>query len=492
MTSVRVEITQGGISFPLNRGMNNVSLRERSALITISGTDAPILFDDVPLELQQIAGHVRVSSIDLSNRPGIHRVTVRALVGSLDYDFTTTTNKATWQEIEDMVAAVRLYALGPSRPFLYLGSGSEQQLQSIEQLVFWLQSRFGEIRLLSRSIDRAPAAKTQPRLRTSARAHHMDLRATAALLRERPSLMEKGDGGPIVLDGASYWPALIRSKSTEATIPQNEHRQLRTLLGQILAACDAASSLAPEATTYAPKLRELLRLRTLSAPAIGVADATPSLTESAIERRDPRYRRLRQLFLEYQSQFSHLSSSANIRAGLRDVWEIYQLFVAYMVGCAFGLKCSSRAASMRTRDQQGASMTGNGLLLFYDAQVPSQYLTSWRSSSERPAYERPDIVLIDEVSRRAIVLDTKFSVGDDGRCRSEHVFEMQGYLNSYGISSGGIVFPGDPHAGSVVSDGANSIAEIPFRASTLASSAAGLADLREKLEPLWTACSTST
>jgi hypothetical protein len=471
--------------------MNDVSLQERNALISISGTDALVFLNEQPLELQQIAGQVRVASIDLRNRPGIHRITVRTAVGSFDYDFATTTHKATWQEIEEMVAAVRLYALGPNRPFLYLSSGGERQLESVQQLILWLQSRLNEMQQLSRSIDRAPAAKTQPRLRTSARAHNMDLRATATLLRERPSLMEKGDGGPIMLDGTSYWPALIRAKSAEATIPQNEHRQLRTLLKQALVACNTAASLLPEARTYVPKLSELLRLRTLSVSAIGVADAAPSLRESVIELRDPRYKRLRHLFLEYQGQFSHLNSSDNIRAGLRDVWEIYQSFVAYMVGCAFGLKPTSRDTSLRKRDHKGASMSGDGLLLFYDAQVPSQYLASWRSASERPAYERPDIVLIEEASRRAIVLDTKFSVGNDGRCRSEHVFEMQGYLNSYGISQGGIIFPGDPHTGRVVSNGSYSIAEIPLRASTFTSSAETLADLRKKLESLWTVRSTS-
>lgn len=487
MRGIVVEILQGGDSARLSPGSNGITFAEGNALLSVSGTSAPILINDAPLSLQTIGGGVRVGTLDLLNRPGLHRISILSRVGSIDYDFATATAKAAWAEVETMVEATRLYSLGAGRPFLYLGTDGAQRADSFEQILFWLRDRWRELSQLTTSIDKAPAARTQPRLRTASRARGIDLRATAALLRERPTLMEEAINGGIVLEAKRYWPSLVRVRSIEASIPQLEHRQLQTLLTRLLSFCRSVAPVIPEADDFIPKLLGLLRLKTFGIHLLGPGDAYPQVTESAVERRDSRYRRLRQLEREFQLAFLHLKDPvASIRVGLKDVWEIYQAFVAHTIGRALDLDYVSDSGDLRVRDAQGASMHGHGLRLFYDSQVPNKYLPSWRAASGRPAFERPDIVIIDEAQGKALVLDVKFSVGDDGQCRSAHLFEMQGYLNSYGLRTAGIVFPGQPSAARNNSDGNFTLAEIPLRASALLeASGASLGPLRDRLDSLW-------
>lgn len=487
MREVVVAILQCGKSSQLAPGPNSVTFAEGDALLSVSGTEAAVLLNDEPLAIQNVGTDVRIGALDFLNRPGLHRISIKSRVGSIDFDFATTTAKAAWSEVEAMVEATRLYSLGVGRPFLYLGADGLQRAESLEQVLFWIRDRWQELSQLAISIDKAPAARTLPRLRTASRARGMDLRATAALLRERPALLEEAVNGGITLDDKRYWPSLVRVRTPEASIPQVEHRQLRTLLTNLLSICHSLAPVLPEASAFVPGLAGLVRLRTLGIHLAGPGSAYPQALESQVERRDPRYRRLRHLEREFQLKFSHLKDPAiSIRAGLRDVWEIYQAFVAHTIGRALDLEYVSSRGDLRARDSHGVSMRGHGLQLFYDTQLVREHLPSWRSASIRPAFERPDIVVIDEVQGKALVLDVKFSVGADGQCRSEHLFEMQGYLNSYGLRTAGIVFPAQPSAAREISNGRYLLAEVPLRAdAVLSSSSASLATLRSRLDLLW-------
>ena len=487
MRDLVVEVLQDATSVRLLEGTNSAIFREGVALLSVAGSNASVALNDAPIELQSTGSDVRVGALDFSNRPGLHRISVISPAGKRDFDFATATAKATWLEVEAMVKATRLYTLGIGKPFLYLGADGTQVADSLEDIVLWLNDRLSELATLAKLIDRAPAARMQPVLRTSARGRGIDLRATASLLRERPSLLEESADGGLLIADKRYWPSLVRTRSPNASIPQQEHRQLRTLLVQLLKVCRGVAPVLPDANAFVGELQKLLALRSLSANLAGAGDANPMGIGSSIERRDPRYGRLRELESEYRLKFSHLADPfVRIRAGIRDVWEIYQAFVAHAVGRSLGLDYFSRRGDLRERDPAGASMLGNGMRLFYDAQAPAQYLPSWRSRTARPALERPDIVVIDEANRRALVLDVKFSVDSSGRCRSTHLFEMQGYLNSYAIRSGGILFPGRPSTARNLSNGDFTIGEIPLTAEALlARPDAQFIDLRSQLDCLW-------
>ena len=131
-------------------------------------------------------------------------------------------------------------------------------------------------------------------------------------------------------------------------------------------------------------------------------------------------------------------------------------------------------------------MKGNGKLLYYDKTAPAGLLPSWRSSTSRPAFERPDITLVDELKNRVMILDVKYSIEKAGRCRAEHLFEMQGYLNSFGVNNAAIVFPGEPSAARSHSAGDYTLAEIPLRARDMLDDCGKhLTRLRSQLEGLW-------
>jgi hypothetical protein len=205
---------------------------------------------------------------------------------------------------------------------------------------------------------------------------------------------------------------------------------------------------------------------------------TPLPTQ--LQKTEPRYRRVRELHSEFLQDIDVAEYSADaIRANVRDVWEIYQAFATHMIGRAFGLRYASRRADLRERTSEGCSMYSDEFELFYDCRVPARVMTSWRDATSRPADERPDIVLRHRSSGAVAVLDAKFKVDRDGSsAKGEDLFEMQGYLNSFSLGAGGIVFPGAPSTPRFLDGQGITLAEIPLRASFFA------ADLNGPLEAL--------
>ncbi|MEN1959092.1 hypothetical protein WCE41_01950 [Luteimonas sp. MJ246] len=191
--------------------------------------------------------------------------------------------------------------------------------------------------------------------------------------------------------------------------------------------------------------------------------------------------------IEFRSTFSITEDpTPAIQTAIKDVWEIYQAFAAYTIGEAFDLELPRDSSGLRTRWQGGASMKGHGLLLYYDRAAPGGLLPSWRSATTRPASERPDITLVDQAGQRVMVLDVKYSVDKQGRCRSEHLFEMQGYMNSFRIDKAAIVFPGDPVDARGYCGNGYTLAEAPLRARDILNARdEQLRRLRSQLEELW-------
>lgn len=174
---------------------------------------------------------------------------------------------------------------------------------------------------------------------------------------------------------------------------------------------------------------------------------------------------MRELHAEFLQNIDVADYSTDaVRANVRDVWEIYQAFVAHMIGRAFALSYVSARGDLRERGVDGASMSSAEYDLFYDVRPPRTLLRSWRDGTVRPADERPDIVLRRRGDGAVAVLDAKFKVDRDGQARSEDLFEMQGYLNSFGLRAGAIVFPGArPDGRSIAADG-RTLLELPIRA----------------------------
>ena len=155
----------------------------------------------------------------------------------------------------------------------------------------------------------------------------------------------------------------------------------------------------------------------------------------------------------------------SVRANLREVWEVYQTFCTHVIGQALDLEYARATRQLRDRDSTGRSMADAAIELYYDVRPATELLASWRDATTRPANERPDIILFDRAAKRAVILDVKFRVGPGGKAKSEDLQEMQSYLHSFGLSTGGIVYPGDGEACFHAAKG-QTLVELPIRPQT--------------------------
>jgi hypothetical protein len=176
---------------------------------------------------------------------------------------------------------------------------------------------------------------------------------------------------------------------------------------------------------------------------------------------------MRDLQAEYGADIADsLDYTRSIRANVIEVWDVYQTFVAHVIGNSLGLKYFSKDCDLRKRAPQGWSMKSDDCFLYFDTKLPKHVLSSWRDAASRPAFERPDIVLANSRTGQVLLLDAKFKLDSNAnRATQSDLFEMQGYLNSYNVHSGGIIFPGPTPTANVIAAGRNALLELPIRAS---------------------------
>ncbi len=485
MGRVQIQLLQPDQSFTLVPGLNTCAIAERPALLTVRHAAADVFLDDSPVTMRTV-GDARVATIDLQNQAGMHRIRLGSGISSISFDFVTETAKANWAEIQAMVAATRAFSTTNCRPFLYAGRNGNADLSTTERLVFWLRERAAEIASLVRAIDKSPASRSQPRLAFSTRSRGLDRRATASLIRERPHLLEASSDGGIVVGQQRYWPSMVRVREQVAIGPVIEHQRIRHFLYRISRIYLELALLDSTLRAPASDIAGLLSAR-LFYGLLPNHFASYGHQPSEIERRDIRYGRLRQLSAEFDSHMGVGDLREGIRAGIKETWEVYQCFAAHMVGEALSLEYVGSTRDLRHRDRSGASMKRGEVSLYYDVQLPSVVLQSWRATTSRPAGERPDVVVVDMARRQCILLDVKFSIDSAGRCRAEHLFEVQGYLNSYGVSQGGIIFPGSQTANSVSAASGFAVHELPLAAQdVIASPSTSIENLRHRLDRMWT------
>jgi hypothetical protein len=251
--------------------------------------------------------------------------------------------------------------------------------------------------------------------------------------------------------------------------------EVAAFLQQLTTQCrDLAEFVAPavraEVLEFAQLARALRSLPVFKSLFVRPGGKPTSILPTTIQRTDQRYRRLRDLQAEYGSNISDTTDYArSIRANVKDVWEVYQTFVAHVVGNALGLEYSSPDQDLRKRSPEGWSMRSADWRMFFDTRPPKHILASWRDAAGRPAAERPDILLVRVATGQVLVLDAKFKLGaQPTRATQPDLFEMQGYLNSFSAKSGGIIYPGASLASNLIAANGNALLELPIRASHFA------------------------
>lgn len=493
-----IRLSQRGAEYTLAPGQNDLGLAEGMVLATIAAPSKAIVkLNDREIEQTWRPNEgIALCQFDLTNQIGYHRLTVRVAAVEEKFDFSTATAKATAAEIRKMAEICCRSYLNYQKQFTYLSKSGEVRKVHLPQVHFaWLRDRIPEIEGLIRDIGRRPAVELRRSFRTQARGGDVSIPETIRLLHERPELLDPGAGGPIHAAGQRYWPALVRSRVRNAEPRRIEHSQIAAFLRELANGClsiadTVDAEVRSDVTGWQVRIASLRGIPVLR-PYERPFGRQPSLSvATVVQQSDQRYKRLRQLRAEYLSDIApSAAASDGVRGNVKDVWEIYQTFIAHVIGNALGLSYVSPHKELRMRDADGASMLGGEVSLYFDQKPPQKAVVSWRDASGRPALERPDVFILNLAKRTAILLDAKFRVDKDGkRAKSEDLLEMQGYLNSFDLKRGAIVYPGK---GSLypVTGGKFSITEFPLRASLfddLGSVEAVHEYVRNGLAQLWT------
>lgn len=224
---VRVTVHQGGSGLALTDGAAELQVAEGPCTVVVSGLEpvSTVLLNDEPAPLVRTGRRDEgFLSLDLTNKVGFHRLTIRQRGVEQHFDFETTSAKATWLDIKAMASVVASQVFALQRQFLYSSVSGDRRAVWVPEVEFaWLRDRLSEIGALVERIDRAPAQESRRRFKTSNQARNVSVPHTLRLLREKRELLEQAEGGPLVVDGESYWPSAVRVREHEKEPARIEH-----------------------------------------------------------------------------------------------------------------------------------------------------------------------------------------------------------------------------------------------------------------------------
>jgi hypothetical protein len=99
------------MALELSPGAGDVEVVEGTVLGSIQATSRPsVELDDAPVSVSWHPGaKLAVWSADLTNQVGFHRLRVQVAGAAFNYDFRTSTAKATWDEVRSMAEIGRAH-----------------------------------------------------------------------------------------------------------------------------------------------------------------------------------------------------------------------------------------------------------------------------------------------------------------------------------------------------------------------------------------------
>lgn len=457
--------------FEVVPGSSDVEIGEGPSVFHLTArAPVAVTFDDVPIMVhwseRRDAGF---GQVDLTNQVGFHRFAIQSDGAKLVFDFRTSTAKATWNELRAMALVVAREAFAFKRQFLYTTrDGIRRAVPLPEVDAAWIRDRLPEICALVEAIDRRPATEARRVFHPSHEARGVSIPHSSRFLREHARHLEARADGPISVAGVQYWPAAVVVHKKNREPARIEHEQLTHFLSLLARRLIELQALVPPDMRVAvahwqSDLGRARARKVLARYAQRPTHLAWTPLPTPLQRIDSRYKRLRDLHAEFLRDAQPSDENLEVaRANVKDAWEIYQSFAAHMIGRALGLSYVSDVADLRERAARGFSMHSDELELYYDARPA--VLTSWRDPSSRPARERPDIVLLDKVRNLVAMLDVKFRIEPDGvSARNEDLFEMQGYMESFGLASGAIVFPGAKNLPRRITGEGKLLVELPLR-----------------------------
>lgn len=271
---------------------------------------------------------------------------------------------------------------------------------------------------------------------------------TIAKLRADPrTLLEDHPLGVVQVGDKRFMPRRVYADRLSVSADTAANRRATKLL---LGTSQLLWSL--KADTDLPK-RPRLWLKLVEEQVLGLLDQYPfkSLVRvchrvtdrpSGPELVDQRYREMFELYDELQNSLGWTPSQKAINRfayiGYSD--EIYQAFVAVLLGAAFGAKPTRPYLK---GDLAEPSFSSPEWDVYYDTKPPPQNYASWRDHSSRPASLTPDYIMIDKVGRRGLLADAKYrGNAGSGRLPSSSLCDCQVYMQHFGLKNFAVFYPG--------------------------------------------------
>ena len=313
----------------------------------------------------------------------------------------------------------------------------------------WLRTSVPKILDLADSISARPLKRTRFVRKVggdSGRPPFL-LDTMSILRRESGSGIEEHESGAIEIGGRHYAPRIVVASKPQRSFDTIGNRRATRLLSSVLEMCD--SVIVQDIRPPRAVRRDLEILRSAVANRLSLfpfAQLDRDLSRmperpAAEEMVDDRYRAVFDLDEEISKHLGWQPgvTVANRMAYVNYADQIYQAFVAIVLARAFGAEQIFPSIVPRLST---ALFRSERHEIYYDTVPPSPAFVNWRERSSRPSDQSPDMTIVDAAERKGILADAKYRVDPSGQLPSSALEEAQVYLQSFGVKSIALCYPG--------------------------------------------------
>lgn len=414
------------------------------------------------------AGGPGLLAVDLTRSTGYHRLEV---AGS-SFWFATQDGKLRLDGVAELLRDLEGTGTSWSGQIIF----SDGAILRDPHVVFgWLDQRCDGFLGAAAAINRAPVrATTRQRRLQRHGGGGIDVPRTLALLRSRPrEYLAEHESGQLEIDETRYEPLRVVATRRTTTLATPWNRRFVALI-------DTIQRLVQEVLASDPSPAAIERCQNW-AHGLSIIAAHPTAQEirrhgvrpsdlraptTTIETSEPAYRMTCSLARDLGERLGWLAKPTPLSQYSYVAYadEVYQAWAAAVLATALGLEPTHStlgAAQPAFRDDRMA--------LYYDTEIPSTVLRSWRHGSNTPDHLRPDLVLVDEPTGRVSLLDVKYR-NAESRATEDSRKEVLAYMASYGLEAVGIVYPPAGNAADVVfvAGSRHRIVEIPLKPGVVA------------------------
>lgn len=434
-------------------GCSMMVVSEWPARVTLDGQALPVFRDDRRVRA--------AATMNADLVMGARRVQVIGAGGTATMDVLLTPTEELIRRLEPALNVVQTSLPRLRGPFRYLDTtGRPRASSDFVRLATYLNDHGDALVSALGEVISEPRRAATLRTRARPTGHPIDPAATRALLMRRPELLQRdtveGDDGR----QAVLRPAMVAVRERATTLDTPPHRSLAAFARRLVMDC-SAGLLGPSKSDVKDILRhrvqELAGL--LASTFLAEIPSSPEdlLAEGSAQTDDRlgAYQVLERLRLGYVSEVVPVLGEPVLeRQHLPRADEVFQAYCMVLIAEALDLVRSPSSKSGWPVEYDGPEWVAYSEAL--------GVLNSWRRDTTRPDDYRPDVVLVSKSDSSVVLLDAKFASSPLG-VPGERIKEVQAYMQTYGMKSAGILFPGDGNTPNDITARGMLIREIPIQ-----------------------------